>query len=144
MVEHRAILEPGQDWGVLKGVDTAFNLSQVTFHVGEIKVFKEEMEYLQDKLPFKCAHGVGITDFQPGTSAAGPALWTLCPGYTLLPLSDDRPNATRRLTAPSTVASTINASQITTRCTDIETHFDNLFYAHSDLEDTIKNCSLGR
>ena len=162
-VEHRAHLEPGQDWGVLRWVDTALHLSQVTFHLptrqqlahtitstcegyngGEIKVFKEEMEYLQDKLPFKCAHGIRIIDFQLGTSAAGPILRTPCPGYPLLPLSNDRPNATRRITAPSTVASTMNASWITTRCTDIETQFDNLVYAYSDLEDAIKNCSLGR
>ena len=89
--EHWAILELGQDWGVLRGVNTAIDFSKVQFHLpdgpqiahtimstckecdgGEIKIFKEEVEYVQDKLPFNCVHGRKINDFQPGSTADGP------------------------------------------------------------------------
>ena len=82
--EHWAFFEPGKDRGVLRGVDTAFNLSKVQFQLpdgpridhtvsstyldydeGEFKVFKEEVEYLRGNLPFKCTNGRWITDFQP-------------------------------------------------------------------------------
>ena len=52
------------------------------------------------------------------------------------------PDATRRLAAPSTLASTMDAKRISARCTDVEKQFDKLVDAHSDLGDAIKNCSL--
>ena len=82
--KHWSFFELGKDWGVLMGVDTAFDPSKVHFKIpdgpridhtvsstckdcdkGEIKVFKEEVEYLRGNLPFKCTNGRWITDFQP-------------------------------------------------------------------------------
>ena len=157
-----AYLEPGADWGVLRGVDIALDLSKLQLCLpdgqqlahtitsicercdgGEIKVYREEVEYLQGKLPFKCTHGRWITSFQPGASTVGLALCTPRPGFPLLPASGGGIDATRRLAAPSTVASTVDADRLTLRRTEVESQFGKLVDAHSDLRDALKNCSLG-
>ena len=160
--EHWAFLEPGLEWGVLRGVDTELDLSKLELLLsdgpqlphtitstceacngGEIKVFKEEVQYLRSQLPFKCFHSRRITDFQPGSSAEGPTLWTPRPGYPLLPRSGTGLDATARLAAPSTLASTVDAARINLRVKDVEDQLLKLVDAHSDLEDAIRNCNLG-
>ena len=101
------------------------------------------MEYRQGKLPFRCAYGRRVDDIQPGSSTEGPFLWTPRQGYPLLPPSNDELDATRRLAAPSILASTVDTHRIAARCMDVEKQFDKLVDAHLDLGDAIKNCSRG-
>ena len=160
--EHWAYLELGKDWGVLRRVDTLIDLTKVQLLIpgrtlvahtvistctecngGEIKLFKEEVEYLRDKLPFNCAHGRKIEDFQPESTTDGPILGTPRPGNPLVPPTGGGLDATRRLAAPSSMASTVDADRIAARCTKLERLFDRLVEVHADLRDAIQNCHLG-
>ena len=68
----------GEMWGVLRGLDVGLDLEHVlqqvpvsqhkmfslvatceTCNKGFIKVFQEEAEYLETRLPFVCQYGVG-------------------------------------------------------------------------------------
>ena len=108
--ENWAYLHPGEDWGVLRGVDTNLDLSRLdlqrpagpqvphilttaceTCNGGEVKVFEEELAYLQQQLPFTCAHGRLVTAIQPGVATEGPFLPTPRPGFPRLAASGPGP-----------------------------------------------------
>ena len=99
-------------------------------------MFKEEVEYLQNKLPFRCAHGLEISDFQSGTFATGPALFTPRPGYPVRHLSQDVRHSNRRLAALSTRTSTVDPVRIAAKYNEVEMLFYNLVNA-------VRSCTLG-
>ena len=162
--EHWAYLHPGEDWGVLRGLDTCLDISRLDFvlpagpqvpHIltaacetcngGEFRMFEEEVAYLQQQLAvgFTCAHGRRVTGIRPGVSTEGPFLPTPRPGYPRLPASGPGPEATLRLAAASTVVSTISGPRIDARCKELRQQLTMVVHAHSDLTEAIANCNIG-
>ena len=158
--EHWAYLHPGEDWGVLRGLDTNLDLSKLDLQVpagpqvphiltsvcgtcngGEVKMFEEEMAHLEQQLPFTCAHGRRITAIRPGVSTEGPFLPTPRPGYPRLAASSPGPEATLHLAAASTVASTISGPRVQARVEEARQQLDKVVDLHGDLEAAIGNCN---
>ena len=162
--EHKAYLHPGEDWGVLRGLDTNIDVARIrprvpagpqiphilttacnTCNGGEVKVFQEESAHLQQQLlvGFNCYHGRRITAIQPGVSSEGPFLPTPRPGYPMLPASVPGPEATLLLAAASTVVSTVTGPKVEARCQQLEEQLLSVVHAHADLVDAISNCNIG-
>ena len=162
--EHWAYLHPGEDWGVLRGLDTCLDIARLDPEVpagpqlphilttaceacngGEVKVFEEEMTHLKQQLTagFSCAHGRRITTIRPGASTEGPFLPTPRPGYPRLPASVPGPEATVLLAAASTVASTVSGPKIDARCREVRRQLTVVVHVHSDLAEAVTNCNMG-
>ena len=160
--EHWAYLHPGEDWGVLRGLDTALDLSRLdpqlpagpqiphilttaceTCNGGEVKVFEEEKAHLQQQLPFTCAHGRHVTAIRPGVSTEGPFLPTPRPGYPRLAASVPGPEATLHLAAASTVASSMTGPRIEARFKEVRNQLGKVVDSHADLEVAIDDCREG-
>ena len=86
-------LVPGEEWGVLRGIDHLLDLRELSMkmpsskqqvHVlglscsfcndGTVKLFEEEVQYLVDKLPFACQQEGLVSLIQPSSAEEGKLL----------------------------------------------------------------------
>ena len=132
----------GEMWWVLRGLDVGWNLEHVLPQVPEgqrkmfslaatydacnegfIKVFQEDAEYLESRLPFVCQHGVGsVVKLDQDNQAGGDELYAPRLGFVTKPLVPGEPNTTIHMINPavSTVACSVDMAKLKVRGKKLE------------------------
>ena len=106
---------------------------------GNFGLFEDEVPYLQEQIPFLCAHGRQVTSFRRSVDLSGPALPCPRPGFPMLPASSGGAEATVRLAAPSLVCSTITMPKLEARCKALQEQLHALARAHSNLVGAVED-----